>query len=159
MPMLTREGLYELVWSKTMRDAAKEVGTSNVSLSKRCREIDVPIPPQGHWNKIRAGKRSVKRPPLPPRPPGVSDVVFGNETKEWTEISVRMEVDERFAPVPPHFGEDSPSVRRRIEAVVRPVKVTKHLQRPHPAIDRVLRHDERTSSQSPWPVILFRWRC
>jgi hypothetical protein len=57
---MTRQQLFELVWSRPMRDIAKEVDMSATGLVKFCRRIDVPIPPQGHWNKIAAGKRSAK---------------------------------------------------------------------------------------------------
>ncbi|TAJ82896.1 hypothetical protein [Reyranella sp.] len=70
---LTRRALYDLVWSKPMRDAAADVGISDVGLKKRCRSQAVPVPPQGYWNKVHAGHRMPPRPPLPPqaRPPTV----------------------------------------------------------------------------------------
>lgn len=63
---LTREALYELVWSKPMRSAAADVGISDVGLKKRCRGLGVPVPPQGYWNKVLAGHRMPERPKLPP---------------------------------------------------------------------------------------------
>jgi hypothetical protein len=33
---LSREDLYELVWSKPMRELAKDFGISDVALAKRC---------------------------------------------------------------------------------------------------------------------------
>jgi hypothetical protein len=39
---------------------------------KHCVKAFVPLPPQGHWNKVQAGQ-TVKTIPLPPRPPGVTD--------------------------------------------------------------------------------------
>lgn len=66
---LTREALYELVWSKPMRSAAADVGISDVGLKKRCRSLGVPVPPQGYWNRVLAGHRMPERPTLPPPPP------------------------------------------------------------------------------------------
>jgi len=34
---LSRTALYDLVWSKPVRDVAKEFGISDVALAKRCR--------------------------------------------------------------------------------------------------------------------------
>ena len=65
---LSREQLYELVWSKPMRDAAADVGISDVGLKKRCRSQDIPVPQQGYWNKVRAGHRLPVRPALPAPP-------------------------------------------------------------------------------------------
>jgi hypothetical protein len=54
--ILSRRELYDLVWSKPMRDVAAEFGISDVGLSKVCERHRVPRPAQGHWNKINAGK-------------------------------------------------------------------------------------------------------
>jgi hypothetical protein len=62
---LTREELYELVWSKPMRDAAATIPMSDVGLKKTCRRHNVPVPPRGYWNKFRAGHRMPPEPPLP----------------------------------------------------------------------------------------------
>ena len=40
---LSRSELYELVWSKPVRDVAKDFGMSDVALAKRCRAVRVPI--------------------------------------------------------------------------------------------------------------------
>lgn len=73
MTTLTRTQLYELVWSKTVRDAAAGLGTSNVGLKKVCVRRSVPVPPQGYWNKVLAGALTAKRPALPPVAPGQDD--------------------------------------------------------------------------------------
>jgi hypothetical protein len=57
-----------------MRDAAKKLGLSDNGLRKHCMKAFVPLPPQGHWNKVHAGQK-VRTTPLVPRPPGVSDTV------------------------------------------------------------------------------------
>ncbi len=48
-----------------MRDVAKTYGVSDVALAKTCRKLYVPIPPQGYWNKLGAGKPVDPRPGLP----------------------------------------------------------------------------------------------
>jgi len=41
---LTRQKLYEMVWSEPMISLAKSFGISDVALAKRCRAVNVPIP-------------------------------------------------------------------------------------------------------------------
>jgi hypothetical protein len=53
---LTRQELYEMVWSKPMSSLAKDFGISDVALAKRCREVDVPIPYRGYWARKAAGQ-------------------------------------------------------------------------------------------------------
>ena len=57
----SRRQLYDLVWSKPMRDAAADVGVSDVGLKKLCLRHRVPVPPQGYWNRVNAGHKPRKR--------------------------------------------------------------------------------------------------
>jgi hypothetical protein len=61
---MTRQELYELVWSQPMQSLAKTFGISDVALAKRCRAVDVPVPPRGYWARKAAGQQPA-RPPLP----------------------------------------------------------------------------------------------
>ena len=63
---LTRQELYEQVWSKPMVTLAKEYFLSDNGLRKICKKNDIPIPPMGHWQKIQFGKKIFKI-PLPIR--------------------------------------------------------------------------------------------
>ena len=73
---LSRTALYELVWTKPVSELAKEFGISDVALAKRCRAINIPLPPRGYWARVAAGQKP-RRPALPPfgseRPRGHSD--------------------------------------------------------------------------------------
>lgn len=60
MTTMTRRQLYDLIWSKPMRDAAAEIGISDVGLKKVCVRHRVPVPPQGYWNKVHAGQTPPK---------------------------------------------------------------------------------------------------
>lgn len=62
--VLTREELYEEVWSEPMATVAGKYGLSDVGLAKICRKLDVPVPWRGYWRKKQVGQ-TVKRPPLP----------------------------------------------------------------------------------------------
>ena len=61
---VTREVLYDQVWSMPMTKLAKEYGVSDVALRKTCRKENIPLPVQGHWNKP-PDRRTKRRPPLP----------------------------------------------------------------------------------------------
>lgn len=67
---LTREQLYELVWSTPGTKLAEKLGVSDVAISKRCRVLGVPRPERGYWAKLEFGKVGKKSelPPLPPSP-------------------------------------------------------------------------------------------
>lgn len=65
---LSREDLYELAWSKPMRNLAKDFGISDVALAKRCRRLGIPVPGRGYWARIDAGQMP-HRPTLPQREP------------------------------------------------------------------------------------------
>jgi hypothetical protein len=60
---LSRQELYDLVWSKPMVQLATELGLSDVGLAKRCRAVSVPVPPRGYWARKASGQEP-DRPPL-----------------------------------------------------------------------------------------------
>lgn len=62
---LSRSKLYDLVWTKPVTELAKDFGISDVALAKRCRAINIPLPPRGYWARVAAGQKP-KRPALPP---------------------------------------------------------------------------------------------
>src|SRR5690606_38563650 len=61
---MTRQELFELVWSEPVSRAAERFRVSGTWLRRVCLEEDVPIPPRGHWARVRAGQE-VRRPRLP----------------------------------------------------------------------------------------------
>ena len=61
---LTREELYEKVWSIPMQKLAVEFSFSDRGFAKLCRRYEVPVSPRGYWARIQVGQ-SVKRIPLP----------------------------------------------------------------------------------------------
>src|ERR1700733_15099851 len=64
--VLSREDLYELVWSKPMSELAKDFGISDVALAKRCKRLGIPVPGRGYWARVDAGQ-TPHRPKLPKR--------------------------------------------------------------------------------------------
>lgn len=58
--------LYEEVWSEPMTTVAVRYGISDNGLRKRCKALNIPLPPVGYWAKVKAGKPVPERVPLPP---------------------------------------------------------------------------------------------
>jgi hypothetical protein len=73
---LTRQKLYEMVWSEPMISLAKSFGISDVALAKRCRAFDVPIPYRGYWARKAAGQN-----PRSCRCPGTGDTRLPTKAK------------------------------------------------------------------------------
>jgi hypothetical protein len=61
---LSREQLYEQVWTMPTTKVAKSYGFSDVMLTKICKRHHIPKPPLGYWAKIRHGY-NIPRTPLP----------------------------------------------------------------------------------------------
>lgn len=61
---ITRQMLYDLVWSTPMTKLAARYGISDVALRKKCVKHDIPTPGLGYWAKLTAGQR-IPRPKLP----------------------------------------------------------------------------------------------
>jgi hypothetical protein len=61
---MTRQQLYDLVWSRSMGEVAASIPMAHVSLKKLCSKYQVPVPPQGHWKKSPA-RQAADKVPLP----------------------------------------------------------------------------------------------
>ena len=115
---VTRELLYEQVWSTPMMRLAKDYGVSGNALAKTCHKLGVPVPPRGHWAKLLHGKRTPPRPPLPPAKDGVP----GRATVSRSAPA--------STPRPPEPVIESCVASLAVEGI----KVAAQLLRPHPAV-------------------------
>ena len=87
---ITREELYELVWSVPMIKLAKRFDLSDQGLAKKCKKHNIPRPQMGYWAKLEHGKSTAKT-PLPNNTdnrlelvefkPRFKSVFSGSETK------------------------------------------------------------------------------
>jgi len=66
---ITREALYELVWSKPMFKISTQFGVSGSYLTRVCCRLKVPRPGRGYWARIAAGEK-IPKPPLSMAQPG-----------------------------------------------------------------------------------------
>jgi hypothetical protein len=61
---VTREQLYEQVWSVPIWTLCQQYGLSDNGLRKICKRLNVPVPPRGYWAKVEAGHK-VRKAALP----------------------------------------------------------------------------------------------
>lgn len=57
MNKFTRKQLYDLVWSKSLTQLAKEYNISDNGLRKICKKHNIPLPKMEHWQKVQYGKK------------------------------------------------------------------------------------------------------
>jgi hypothetical protein len=120
MVKVTREQLYEQVWQRPMNKLAQEYGVSGATLAKTCRKLNVPLPAQGHWQRVEHGKAG-PLPPLPAPSPGGAG---------FAKISPHQKIGETF--------QNDPKVIEalRSEAMAKnQVVVAERLVRPHATVE------------------------
>lgn len=61
---LTRQELFDLIWSEPTAKLAEKFGVSDVAIAKWCKKMEIPKPPRGYWAKQQAGKTVPKQPKL-----------------------------------------------------------------------------------------------
>ena len=61
---ISRKELYYMVWAESMLSLSRKYDISDVGLRKICKRMDIPLPKQGYWQKIQAG-RSIPMTKLP----------------------------------------------------------------------------------------------
>lgn len=122
---ITREELYEKVWSTPLTQLAKELKISDVGLRKKCLKSNIPLPKAGHWSKVQHG-RTTKKTPLP-------------EEKENKPITLYIR-DDNGVPYDPTIDERikiKQEITTRYEEFIKPtVKLTK----PHRLVQEVREH-------------------
>jgi hypothetical protein len=122
---LTRQELYDLVWSKPMIHAAKELGISDVMLGKICKEQKIPKPPQGYWAALLSPKKRDKyvKPPLLELPEPERDfnrmVLEEYEQREAarTDIFNPENLDDPVKDPPKAFAESIDEFQKRMELI------------------------------------------
>jgi len=70
----SRIELYKLIWSEPMTSLAIKFNITYPELRKICLDRNIPIPPNGHWTKLKFGK-PVSIIELPPEPETIDELV------------------------------------------------------------------------------------
>jgi hypothetical protein len=146
------EDLIKFAWSEPMRDLATKIGMSDVGLRKLFVSMDIAPPPQGYWNKLRAGKPVPEMPKAQPRQPGTTG---------------RLLVDRRFEPFVPQaqplssagpfasalVPEDLDELRRMELKAIGKAITPRSLEGAHPGLRDVLAKEAKRrakSAESKW---------
>jgi cell division protein FtsB len=116
---MSRQELYDQVWSEAVTKVAARYELSDVGLRKVCTKHRVPVPPRGYWAKVEAGQK-VRKITLP-------------KVRDEAEIVIRIiprleETDAMLAMFEPAITA---------ERAFPPLAVSPVLERPH-AVTRAL---------------------
>jgi hypothetical protein len=120
---VTREQLYEEVWTTPTVVLSEKYGVSDVALGKICRRLNVPKPGLGYWARVDAGQKP-ERTPLPKR-------------------SLQQAYEIRPRPVEPPETAEQLQARRAHEDLVAKfavVQVPEVVDRPHKLTRRTEQH-------------------
>ena len=83
---LSRKELYDLAWSESMLSLSRKYSISDVGLRKICIRMSIPIPQNGHWQKIQFGKK-VNQPPLTSNYAGDGEVTLTIRSEDMKHVS------------------------------------------------------------------------
>lgn len=99
---ITREKLYEEIWTEPMTKVAARYNVSSSFLARVCKRLNVPRPERGYWAQLVVGKAPPK-PDLPAASPG--------DELEWSRDGEPSRVP-RALPKPPEEGAQTAPPRR-----------------------------------------------
>jgi hypothetical protein len=124
---LTREDLYQKVWSKPAILLAKDLGISDVTIAKICKKLNIPKPYSGYWRQVDVGNGG-QLPPLPEIQQGVPKdvVIYPNRAK---------------------LQDQSPELLAKIESerhLANHIVIAQNLRNPHPLVNRTKQILEKT---------------
>jgi len=146
---ITREQLYELVWSMPMTRAAKELDVSDVMLGRVCRERDVPCPPRGYWAALRSEKKRSQfiQPPLPTHAESAHtfhDFLLEQQARQNADRPEDFDPENLSEPIPPPPNEFTTSIeeyRQSIEQALPELLEPDQITTLHPKVQKVYEYD------------------
>ena len=139
---LTRQELFERVWTTPIRTLAAEFGLSDVGLAKICKKYDIPRPPVGYWARKAFGKED-PRPELPHwDDPARQQIELRTPLSKQSELQRPettgvAETTPDAGPIPPPvppYDEDVLEALKRLGRL-RPIRPLSQLRSPHPLIE------------------------
>ena len=146
---ITREQLYELVWSMPMTRAAKQLGVSDVMLGRVCREREVPCPARGYWAALRSGKKLSQfiQPPLPTHATSAHtfhDFLLEQKARQNADRPEDFDPENLSEPIPPPPEEFTTSIeeyRQSIEQALPELLEPSQITTLHPTVQKVYEYD------------------
>ena len=141
---ISRNELYELVWSQPISALSKRFEISDVALAKACARAHIPVPPRGWWARKTAGKPTPPQAPLNPRLPGQDNevIIGGGAYAHFRQSLLPAEISAMPIPPEPVYEEDPEAVRSRVRRAVGKVVASGSLKQPPRAIADLLAKDE-----------------
>jgi hypothetical protein len=125
--MITRDELYDLVWSQPMTKVAQQFDVSGSYLARICTLLNVPRPERGYWAKLAVDKAPPKV-PLPPAQPG--------DPLHWSNEGERVPQPRPQAPKAPREKKTGRKIRVPREHIHHLIRGAK------PHIEKTRRIDE-----------------
>ncbi len=129
---VTRQDLYDQVWSMPVSRACRLYGLSDVALANICADWDIPRRPRGYWARKRSGKRVTQK-KLKPIEEG-NPVIFSYKPGPPQEAEAKR---------PPTESEKQRAFENQAE---NRIAVPGQLTEPHPLVART---DKSTRSARP----------
>lgn len=91
MTTLSRQDLFDKVWSQPVTKVAAELGLSDTAVRKMCDRHDIPVPSRGYWAQVAAGK-TFPRPHLrPAKNASLESITFVGAAQPSPEIKAAAE--------------------------------------------------------------------
>lgn len=154
---MTREELYEQVWSEPMQTLARKYGMSDRGLAKNCAHMRVPVPGRGYWAKKAVGNAPA-RTLLPQLPPNSSltpsDITLTIVSRSESSSEPEGDAVKAAPPLPEPVAlqvafEAEPKNRIAVRATLHaPHRLT---QRTIESLDADARHREQDWQHKPEP--------
>jgi hypothetical protein len=145
---LTRERLYELVWTKPRTQLAREMGVSDVWIGKQCRALKVPMPPRGYWANLAAGAKARAKYRKPPLTYTLAQRIHKEQAPALDGLhgfeATAFELPVPQMPLLPETIDDAVARYASLALGLPPVKRGSH----HPILQRLLVEDERRAAEA-----------
>ncbi|WP_175762133.1 hypothetical protein [Burkholderia anthina] len=158
---LSRERLYEEVWTTPMKLVGTKYGLSGTEVRRMCDKLQIPVPAQGHWTRVQMGL-PIQRQPLQPlkQPQTTSDVrrrrasrPSSKEVPQSQELKTSVTpadvVADQISKAPAHWHEALNAFRERIKKAVANAETLKRKyewEQSHPG----KRHPSHLNSYGSW---------
>ena len=117
----TRTEVYDLAWSEPLLTLSKRYNISNVGLRKICIRLNIPLPKNGHWQKVQYGKKVIKTPLSPTDKE--EGITFGIRDENSAEIVKEL------SPLKVLQKEIKDQLNSKLDALIKALYARKHLIR------------------------------
>lgn len=148
---ITRQELYDLVWSRPIMHVAKDFGISGSMLSRICKDRNVPKPPRGYWANLQAtSAKKVGRfikPALPnfPEPDqsfnGLIYKEYADREAARTDDFDPENLDDPIKEPPAPPTESLEEFKERIEAIFPDLPAPESFTAIHPIVQKLMDYD------------------